>query len=210
MKRYIIVVLICSMFTIMPLQAQFKMGVKAGINLTEAPTNIKNIKNGDLHTGFYVGPMVHFAIPAIGLGVEADILYSQAGVKINDTNVTRNSIEIPILLRYDLRMPAVSRIVIPFVAVGPQFGFTVGDADEVWGDIKSGNITSKYEFEKSNIALNIGLGVILFKRIQLQGNYNIALGKTANYTTVKDVTTGIKENFSARSNTWQASVTFIF
>ena len=104
--------------------AQFKFGIKGGANFSEAPKDFTGIKEG--HNGWYAGPMVKFIIPAIGLGVEANALYSNSGVGIDGNTYTKNSIEIPLYLRYELALPGVKKFIIPFIAAGPQWGFAVG------------------------------------------------------------------------------------
>ena len=75
--------------------AQFDFGVKAGINLPENPTlDIKELKSTlKGNTGWFVGPTAKFIIPVIGLGFEANILYSQANVDIEDQSILTQSID---------------------------------------------------------------------------------------------------------------------
>lgn len=210
MKRNSLIAILFCLFIAAPVQAQFNFGVKGGVNFSDAPTNITKITKANGRAGFFIGPMARVTIPMVGLGLEADILYSQTGVRIDDTNITKSSIEIPILLRYDLTIPGVKMIFVPFVAVGPQFGVNVGSTEELLKDITTGEIISKYEFEKTNMALNVGLGATLLNKVQIQANYNIDLGKTANYSTIDDITNGIIEKKNSKSNIWQISLAYIF
>ena len=206
MKRSCFIAIIFCLIIALPSQAQFKFGIKGGANFSIPPKNIK----ASGYTGWFVGPTARATIPVVGLGLEADVLYSQTGVRINDTDITRNSIEIPVLLRYDLTIPGVRLLFVPFIAVGPQFGFTIGDTHQLWKDIKTGEIISKYEFEKTNFGLNIGMGATIAKRVQIHANYNIDLGKTGNYTTISDVANGIMEKKDSKQNVWQISLAYIF
>lgn len=200
MKKILGLIFALSLFAAIPASAQLQFGIKAGTNLTGSPSDMKGIKS-DGYTGFFVGPMAKFTIPLVGLGVETDILYSQSGAKIGDETVKKNSIEIPVYLRYDLSLPAVSKIIVPFVAVGPQFGFAFGNLDEA---IDFG----KYEYKKSALSLNVGAGARLFGHIQAHVNYNVALGNTSEYTTFIDGATNLVTK--SKTNTWQISLAYLF
>ena len=130
MKRLYAVILVgFCLFMATPTEtsAQFKFGIKGGVNLSERPTNIKGIKDG--HTGWYAGPMVKFITPAIGLGVEANALYSKSGASIGGETFDKTSIEIPLYLRYELTIPLFRKFMTPFFAIGPQWGYTFGERE---------------------------------------------------------------------------------
>ncbi|MBR3883574.1 MAG: porin family protein [Bacteroidaceae bacterium] len=206
MKKISFIIIALCMLVVVPANAQVKFGIKAGTNLVESIDNFDGAK-ADGFTGFFVGPTARVTLPIVGLGVAADILYSQTGAEIGGEKIKRNSLEIPVYLRYDLALPVVSKIVVPFIAVGPQFGFTLGSADQVW---KSEGLDDalKFEYKKSNLSLNVGAGATLFKHVQAHVNYNIALGKTSQYTTIiNGAESLIKEE---KTNTWQISLAYIF
>lgn len=210
MKRILGLLFVISLLAAAPAQAQFKFGVKAGVNLAEAPSdiNVKNLAGQVLSTegttGFFVGPMAKFTIPVIGLGIEADALYSRTGAEVAGEKINKNSIEIPVYLRYDFALPLVSKVAVPFLAVGPQFGFAFGSTDEVIANL------GKYEYKKSNLSLNLGAGAILLSKIQLHINYNIALGKTSEWTGVDGVAEGMMKVMDSKTNTWQISAAYLF
>ncbi len=209
MKRIFGLLFVISLLAAVPAQAQFKFGVKAGVNLAESPSglNVQELAGQALGTdgttGFFVGPMAKFTIPVLGLGIEADALYSRTGSKIAGEEVNKNSIEIPVYLRYDFALPLISKVAVPFVAVGPQFGFAFGSTDEMtdWG---------KYEYKKSNLSLNLGAGAILLSKIQVHLNYNIALGKTSELTGISGVAEGMGKVMDSKTNTWQISAAYLF
>ena len=205
MKRFFGLLFVISLLAAVPAQAQFKLGLKAGANLVNAPSDIEDIKglSAEGTTGFFVGPMAKFIIPVIGLGLEADVLYSRTGAKVGGEEINKNSIEIPVYLRYEFALPLVSKVAVPFIAAGPQFGFAFGSTDEMteWG---------KYEYKKSNLSLNLGAGAILLSKIQLHVNYNIALGKTSELTDISGAWDGAKNAMDSKTNTWQISAAYIF
>lgn len=215
MKKSIFLFIIACLFTAVPATAQLDFGIKAGVNLTEKPTNISGIK--DMHTGWYAGPMIKYIFPVIGLGLEANALYSESGTSINNESFNKNSIEIPVYLRYELSIPAVKRIIVPFVAVGPQWGFTLGKKEfgKKIEDVKNledlTEIGRYFKFNESCFSLNVGLGGILFNHLQIHVNYNIALGQTCEYFGVKNLNIGDKiEYIKSQTNIWQLSVAYIF
>ena len=189
--------------------AQIDFGIKAGANLPEAPTlNVDDFKSSIRgNTGWFVGPTAKFVIPVVGLGVEANLLYSQANIDIDGQNILTQSIEVPLMLRYELSIPAINRIVEPFIAIGPQFGWNIGDKSFTLKNIA--DIAGReYRIKDSNTSLNLGLGLVLFNHLQIHGNYNLALGKTADITgTIVDFT---KELAEIKTNTWQVSLAYIF
>lgn len=201
MKR-LWIVLIAGLLWTAPMYAQLDFGLKAGLNLAGKPSDLNedNVGNKSNYTGFFVGAMAKFTLPIIGLGVEGDVLYSNSGTELGGKTAKKHSIEIPIYLRYDLSLPLVSKVVIPFVAIGPQFGFNISSDDL---DIKD---TDKYSFKKSTASLNLGLGALFVSHLQLHLNYNIPLGNTAE---LKPIDTA-KEVIDSKTKTWQVSLAYIF
>lgn len=195
-KIFTLAFALCLLVSI-PANAQFDFGIKAGTNLTGSPKNISGDKDG--YTGFFVGPTAKFTLPIVGLGVQADILYSHSGVEIGGEKIKRNSIEVPIYLRYDLALPVVSKVIVPFLAVGPQFGYTIGDGKET---VK--NVT-EFEYKKSQFSLNFGGGAKILSHVLLHVNYNVGLGNTSELK-IKNT----PDIYKSRTNTWQVSVGYIF
>lgn len=202
MKKIFGLIFVLSLMVAIPATAQLKFGLKAGTNLVGSPSDIKGMSS-DGYTGFFVGPMAKFTLPIVGLGLEADILYSQSGAEIGGEKVKKNSVEIPVYLRYDLALPAVSKIVVPFVAVGPQFGFAFGSLDEAIDFNKY-----RYEYKKSQLSLNLGLGAVLFSHLQAHVNYNIAMGDTGEYSEFTDAAWNVVTK--SKTNTWQISLAYLF
>lgn len=193
--------------------AQFNIGIKGGVNLAGKPTlNVEDFKNNlKGNTGWFVGPTAKFVIPVIGLGLEANVLYSQTKVDVDYKSVLTQSIDVPVYLRYEITLPVVNKFLEPFIAVGPQFGWNVGNKtvtleniDLVAGEL----VTREYNVKDSNISLNLGLGLILFDHLQIHGNYNLALKNTASIKSIR----GLAEEFTSevKTNIWQVSLAYIF
>lgn len=176
-----------------PAQAQIKFGVKAGLNVSKLHLS-KETLSSDNRAGFFVGPTAEFTLPLLGLGIDGSVLYNQFGVDLEEGTSTKKSIEIPINLRWTV---GFSSLVGAYVAVGPQFGFNVGDRlfDEVC------------EFKKNTTSFNVGAGLKLLGHLQVGANYNFALKDNGKIHRgdIEDLTTiGFKQN------TWQVSVAYLF
>lgn len=199
MKRIFGFIFALCLLVAIPANAQLKFGIKAGTNLTGSPSDLKG---ADGYTGFFAGAMAKFTLPIVGLGLEGDILYSQSGAEFGNDKVKKQSIEIPISLRYDLALPAVSKVVVPFIAVGPQFGFNLNDAEESWMN------AARFKYKESQLSLNIGAGAVLLSHLQAHINYNIAMGNTSEYSEFVDGAWNVMTK--SKTNTWQISVAYLF
>lgn len=176
-----------------PAQAQIKFGVKAGLNVSKLHLS-ENIVSKDNRAGFFVGPTAEFTLPLLGLGIDGSVLYNQFGVDSEKGTSTKKSIEIPINLRWTV---GFSSLVGAYVAVGPQFGFNVGNR---WFD-------EVCEFKKNTTSFNVGAGLKLLGHLQVGATYNFALkdnGKIHDDDIEDLATIGFKQN------TWQVSVAYLF
>ena len=190
MKNYLsIVVIALTMLLCVPSQAQVKFGLKAGANVSKLSFS-KDVFNVDNRSGFFVGPMVEFTVPLVGLGFDAALLYDQKGAKVQNETETFNYVDIPINLKYTIGLGDMVGV---FLTTGPQFSFNVGDKDI---------FKNTFTLKSSQFYWNVGAGVKLIKHLQIGYNYNIALGKTGEKPDVKE--------FNFKNNTHQVSVAYMF
>ncbi len=186
--------------------AQFNFGVKGGLNVSSISLNGKltdNLKSEN-QTGFFIGPTVKFTLPVIGLGFDAAALYDQKSAKVSDVTVKQQSIVVPINVRYGFGLGDLASI---YVFAGPQFGFNVGDKD-VNFDLT--DVKADYKLKNSNLSLNLGLGTVLMKHLQVSANYNIALGKTGEFDGSKLTDAWKDDTANAKTNTWQIALAYWF
>lgn len=220
MKKFFGILFAVVFFTAMPAAAQFDFGVKAGVNIAEKPTNLSDLKAAVKgNAGWYIGPMAKFTIPVIGLGIEANLLYSQISTEVAGNDIKGQYIDLPLYLRYELSIPAINKFVEPFIAVGPQWSWNIGEKEYNLADLTLGNIgnnasqiLSEYTLKDSKLSLNLGLGVVLLDHVQIHANYNLALGNTSEYQKPDlNAEQGIYKNvIKSRTNVWQVSVAYIF
>ncbi len=208
MKKIFGIALTLCLLASAPAFAQFNWGIKAGVNLAGEPSSLKETgvsKEGK--TGFFVGPTAKVIIPVLNIGLEGNLLYSQSGTELGGNSAKRHSIEVPIYLRYDFALPIVSRIVEPFIAVGPQFGWVISGDEKSWESAASE--IYEWEYKKSNLSLNLGAGATLLNHLQLHINYNIALGNTGEFKS-NPSSAGWDYIKGSKVNTWQVSAAYIF
>ncbi len=203
MKKYFgIVALIAAMFIAVPAQAQFKFGVKAGLNITKASFD-KSALNADNRTGFFVGPMAEFTLPIVGLGVDASLLYNNKSIKASANGVseteTLHYIDIPINVKYTIGLGSLASV---YAATGPQFSYNVG----------GGHLfDNSYALNDSEFSWNVGAGVKLLGHFQVGYNYNIALGNTAEVKNKSVIENGMDYlGKDVKANTHQISVAYMF
>lgn len=186
--------------------AQFNFGVKGGLNVSSISLSgslTDNLKSEN-QTGFFIGPTVKFTLPVIGLGFDAAALYDQKSSKVSDVNVKQQSIVVPINVRYGFGLGDLASI---YVFAGPQFGFNVGDKDTNF-DLE--DVQGDYKLKDSNLSLNLGLGTVLMKHLQVSANYNIALGKTGEFNGSKIANAWKDDSSDAKTNTWQVALAYWF
>jgi opacity protein-like surface antigen len=179
----------------MPAQAQLKWGVKGGLNMTKL--SFSDIGYGafssDHKQGFFIGPMAEFST-ALGLGVDASLLYNQLG----SDEYKQAGIDVPVNLKYTFGAGSTLGI---YIAVGPDFFFNFKDNATYTED------GSRYstDHRKAMVGANIGAGVKLLNHLQIGVNYNAQLGRSGDVTW-SDATKIGKYKF----NTWQISLAYLF
>lgn len=210
MKKILFVVALLA--ATMTVNAQgLKFGIKGGLNLTKM-TFSKDVYSSDNQAGFYVGPTLKLSLP-LGFGVDVAALYDQRSTKVDiidvknapandegiktvsslDTyDIKQKSIQIPINVRYNIGLGSEAGI---YLAVGPQFGFPVGD--KVY-NTKLGDYTLK----SSNLSFNFGAGVYLLDHLEVGFSYNLAAGKSGEFTGYSDIDT--------HNNAWQIGAAIYF
>ena len=212
MKKFFGILLTLTLFAVTPVAAQFNWGIKAGVNSAERPSNLGELKSAAKgEAGWFVGPMAKVTLPIVGLGVEANLLYSQTNTEVGGETIKSKCVDLPVYLRYELSLPAVNKFLEPFVAAGPQWSWNVGDKTYSIADMMldgGQQALSEYTLRSSNLSLNLGLGAVVLDHVQLHVNYNIALGSTSEYSEL----TQAAMNFATKSktNTWQFSLAYIF
>ena len=182
MKK-IFAILAAAALVAVPAQAKiFGFGVAAGMNITQP---ISDGLDFDPASGWYAGVKLKITAPVLGLGVDGSVLYSQEAISMENADGISKSdrvgyIAVPIDLRYELKLPLVNKVAVPFVAVGPQFNYNVKDLDFKVSDLSGSISDSKEAFKTENASwrLNFGLGAVLINHLEVSYTYGLPLGKT--------------------------------
>lgn len=206
MKKVFTVMAIAIMMSAMPAMAQVKFGLKGGMNVTSMHLSSK-VLDSDNKMGYYVGPTVLVQLPIVGLGIDAAALYDQREAKLKgdittegaaaSSKVKMQSIQVPINVRYAVGLGNTASI---FFFAGPQFGFNVGDKED-----KAKN----YKLKDSNLSVNLGLGAMLINHLQINANYNWALGKTGD-SFEENVKEGFHTKKGMKASAWQIGLAYFF
>ena len=181
------IVLAVSVLLANPAQAQIKLGVKGGLN-------VSNLK---------------LTVPVTGLSFDVAALYDQKEAKMHwsddvvggdlsqTTTIKQQYIDIPVNVRYGVGLGSLANV---FVFAGPQWGINVGDENFKWDE------RSSYSLRKATFSVNLGAGVTLFKHLQGSVNYNIECNKSGKMDTERTNHKWVK----GRNNTWQISLGYWF
>lgn len=192
MKRVYLVLVAIFCLVSLPSKAQFKWGVKGGVNISSIHfSDLPETFSSSNVTGFHIGPMIELMAPYVGLGFDAAVLYSQTGVEMGMQEIKNDYLDIPVHLKWKFGLPVVK----VYAAAGPFVGFRLG-GDKIW-NVLSDQISSK----SFSAGLDFGAGVELFRLVQLGVNYQ--LGLTNNYS-LKQLDLG------GKNRGWQLSAAILF
>ena len=192
----------------LPATSQVRFGVNGRVGLNN-PSFSSDALNVDNLTDYAVGPSLQIMLPVpfIDLGIEASLLYQNSRMNIHNLEGTSTTSE-EISNQY-LMLPINAKIFfgkIPLVpihfyaAAGPYFGYLIN------GDkINLENAAEDIEAKKFEAGANIGLGIEVFKLVQLGVNYGVKL--TDNYGVEKP---NWNDPLNGKSSSWTLNASIYF
>lgn len=191
-KTLFLLTLVCALCVAVPSQAQLRFGIKAGANITDY-TFGSTLKTGNL-SGFTGGIMGEFMLPIVGLGVDASLLYARKGFTIEQADrgsrhESLHYLDVPVNLKWKFGLP---KIISVFVLGGPSFNFLVGN-----------NLSDQIKKKDFDLALNLGFGVELFRKVQIAAQHGWGL------TNSIQVNTGEKVK-DAKAKGWSITAAYLF
>ena len=108
----------------LPAEAQFKFGLKAGVVVNGIHFDEDMFKS-DNCAGFTGGAMIEFTVPALGLGLDASVMYVRRNSEwLENNQITtdnRSYIDIPVNLKWKINIPLINAIARPYLTTGPSF-----------------------------------------------------------------------------------------
>ena len=204
MKRILIAMAVCLACCFTTAQAQFKFGLKGGLNVSSVRLN-SSVFDGSNRAGFHVGPTLEFTLPLGWLGLEISALYdtykvAMEGVAENgnltQTSSTLRYVDVPLNVNAGFGLGSFAKI---FISTGPQIAFSLGD---------SKILDYKYDLKNSLFSWNAGLNVRLFKHYQVGYTYNVGIGNTAELS-AKDVNP-LKLSEKLKNSTHKITLSYYF
>lgn len=179
MKK-LVVVLMMAMLMISPANAQVRLGIKGGMNLSKL-TFDKDVVSSNNRAGFFVGPIFYVDLPFLpGFGFDLAAIYDRKGTTmtavIDDQKYEKKGyvqfLDVPIDINYKISFTRGFAI---YGSTGPQFSFNLKQDDFKTIIDQRAN----YKIKDSNFSWNVGFGIEVIRHFRLGYNYNIALGDWA-------------------------------
>ncbi len=201
MKSYkkILLTLLIAVLGMGMAQAQFRWGIKAGVNLNSLnPKNMSESFTKDNRCGVTVGLMTEFQVPLIGLCFDLSAMYtrmnSDFGVANEDEKIGKDFLEIPLNLKYKFGLPVVGNVFTPYLFTGPDFAIKLNK-----------NTLSDIQTKTCQVAWNVGIGFEIVKHLQISGSYGFGVNNIAKHAGIN--TTG---DVKLKNNYWTITAAYLF
>lgn len=203
--KKIMLALMVAIVGISSANAQFRFGIKAGMNINKIHfSDVNKNLQPDNSCGWNAGVMAEFTVPIVGLCFDASLLYSRmnnaisddvdgAAKDVTDSDMTygKNFLEIPINIKYKFQIPVVASIIKPYLFTGPSFAF---------------KLDKSFMDKTFQAAWNVGVGLELFRHLQIAGSYGFGMNNVA-----KEVFNEANvETLKAKNNYWTISAAYLF
>lgn len=192
MLKKSIFLLVVAVFTAGFAQAQFKIGARAGFNLTTITGDKEVVESAKLKPGFQVGVVGDYAFSE-AFSIQPGIVFAQQGYKTNETGTSYtykttlnlNYIQVPINAQYKFDLGSIKLL----LQAGPYLGYGIGGkykyewsgADESGkgdGKIKFGDGDENEETLYIDKAFDFGIGAgvgVQVSNFQVAFGYNLGL-----------------------------------
>lgn len=170
--------------------AQFKFGVKAGVNVDHLSANMGTFDKNN-RAGWTAGLMTEFQVPIVGLCLDLSVMYARMNSEKELEN--KNFLLIPLNLKYKFQLPVVSSFLAPYIFTGPSFDFRLGKS--TYEDFKMKTFQPVW---------NVGLGLELIKHLQIGASYGFGMNNIVK-TFVDDV-----EPIKLHNNYWTITAAYLF
>ncbi|WP_302320516.1 outer membrane beta-barrel protein, partial [uncultured Duncaniella sp.] len=141
-------------------------------------------------------------VPVIGIGADLSMMYVRRNSDFmaknsssNNTSDNRDYIEIPLNLRYNLSLPVINNVIMPYIAAGPSVSFLTSRR----------SVENAFRNKSVDWALNFGIGVQLVKHIDISARYGLGLTKA-----VKAISDYEDAGIQGKNRYWTISVAYLF
>ncbi len=203
-KIFLTIFVLTALFYGATASAQVRFGAVAGVDITTLKFN-QSLFTVDQSVGYTAGVIGELMLPGVGFGLDASLLYTQRGATLHlgEKEVwssqgygTERSylhyLEIPINLKFKYsNLNGIENIIMPYVFAGPSFSFLLAH-----------NKIEALDYAGGEVAINVGVGCELYKKIQVSGSYGWGM--------TYSLKTKLLDNFSAKNRTWKITVAYMF
>ncbi|MCC8153874.1 MAG: PorT family protein [Tannerellaceae bacterium] len=155
--------------------AQFRYGVKGGMNLSTIHFN-KDLFSPQSLVGYQAGFTSEYIIPKSGIGADLSLMFVQTGVEQRSKHYAKNYIEIPVNFKWRYSLPFVNA----YVHAGPYIAWAL-KKDDSWSVTVSKTSstgipgTATVTAMDTDAGINAGLGVEFLKYFQVGIQYRLGL-----------------------------------
>lgn len=202
--KRIILTAVLLVLTVGMANAEFRFGIKAGINVDKMHLN-NEVLDSDNRCGFTGGVMTEFQIPIIGLCFDLSAMYTRMNSRLDlPQNVTgeqekienkgKDFLEIPLNVKYKFQIPAVAAVVKPYIFTGPSFAFRLNK-----------DTFSAMKTKTCQVAWNVGIGLELVKHLQISGSYGFGVNNVFNGLNLVNA-----EALKVKNNYWTITAAYLF
>lgn len=188
--KKIIVLVVVAMMGVGMANAQFKFGVKAGVNVNHMSTNLGTFDKNNA-AGWTAGLMTEFQVPVIGLCFDLSVMYARLNAEKALDN--KNFIQIPLNLKYKFQLPVVSSFFTPYIFTGPSFDFKLDK--KTFEDMKTKTFQAVW---------NVGLGIQLVKHLQIGASYGFGINN------IMDKVYSESNPVKLHNNYWTITAAYLF
>lgn len=186
MKKFLVVMIVALMGAGIA-NAQFKFGIKAGVNVNHMSLSNATWQNNN-RAGWTAGVTTDFKVPLLGFGADLSVMYT----RLNSSEENKNYIMIPLNIKYKFSLPVVGSLLAPYLFTGPSFDFKLDK-----------NTVEYFKSKTFQPVWNVGAGLEFFNHVQIAASYGFGLNKIASY-----VQNG--NYVSLHNNYWTISAAYLF
>lgn len=199
MKRFkaLVIAAIAFCCVALPASAQFKWGIQAGIIANDLKFN-SDLFDSSNRVGFTGGLTAQFNLP-FGLGVQGSLMYAHRNmeaVAVDDMNnevkttAKKDYLVLPIHLKYNISLPAISNFFRPYIFTGPSFSYMLSGQKFFENGPK---------IKKGDMEWDFGIGFDIVNHIQISAGYGLGCTKIYKWG-----------DESIRTNSWTITLGYLF
>ncbi len=182
MKKLIITVVVCCMFTSLWAQTDIYFGVKAGLNLSTQKVD-NPMANYTMRPGFNGGVLFYFGFPNFVLQPEVIFSIQGSNIKFNDEKLYTvfSYVSIPVMFKYVLKQGISFEL-------GPQIGFLLCNKSN-YHPITNQKFDEQYyttAYKTTDFLISFGVGYESKKNWMVGVRYSLGLTSINNYEGIPD------------------------